>query len=351
MIKITSMTNHNTYYKRQIFLDEVGVLGQEKLKETKVLVIGAGGLGSPLLTYLATAGVGNISIYDHDLVDETNLHRQILFDPEDIGKTKSIIAKEKLTKKNPLINIEAITKAFDKNVNIEPFDIIIDCTDNLETKFVAHDLCFKKEKLFCVASIYKFEGQIQFFNFKRNKEPAPCMRCLWQETPNDSSIQTCAEVGVIGATAGVIGTIQAIEVVKCILGMNFLGNDKSLLINLIDFSSIKIKLLKNSDCPLCGDGYANDLTSDLHFEIESNILKNSPYLIVNLTEEDLPYTNYICSSLDTIVNDLKGQNLKKEIAVICMRGITSIKAVKRLREYGFSNSYSIRGGINSLREE
>jgi len=345
------MTNHNTYYKRQTLLDEVGLAGQQKLKEAKVLVIGAGGLGSPVLTYLVTAGVGNICIYDNDLIDETNLHRQILYDPEDIGKKKSLVAKEKLSRKNPLINIDSYAKAFDKNVNIEPFDIIIDCTDSLETKFLAHDLCYQMNKFFCVASIYKFEGQIQFFNFRDRNEKSPCMRCLWQESPNESSIKTCEEVGVIGATAGVIGTIQANEVIKCVLGMNFLNNDKSLLVNLIDFSSFKIKLSKNKDCPFCGEGNNKKLSFESRFEIELENLNNLSFLIVNLTKETLPYSNCVQSSIEMIVNDLKNQNLEKEIAVICMRGITSIKAVRKLREHGFSNSYSIIGGIESLRKE
>lgn len=345
------MTDHNTYYKRQISLNEVGATGQEKLKESKVLVIGAGGLGSPLLTYLAAAGVGNITIYDNDLVDETNLHRQILFDPTDIGKIKSIIAKEKLSKKNPLVKIEAFTAPFDETASIDSYDIIVDCTDNLKTKFLAHDMSFQKNKVFCMASIHKFEGQIQFFNYKQRDKDSPCLRCLWKKRPSDDSIQSCAEAGVIGATAGVIGTIQASEVIKYILGLNYLSNNENLLINLIDFSSFKIKLSKNIDCPLCGNNPKEISDYKEDFEIDSKSLIDSSYLIVNLTDQKLSFENCIHSSLEAIITDLKDQRKDKEIAVICMRGITSIKAVKALRDKGHYNSYSVIGGLNELRKK
>ncbi len=329
------MVNSKKFYKRQIILDEVKEEGQKKLSDAKVLVIGAGGLGSPLLTYLAAAGVGHITICDDDIIDETNLHRQILFTPEDIGKNKAQIAKERITKQNPLINISIDTNSFDENTCIDRFDIIIDCTDNFNAKFLAHDQCFQKNKIFCVASIHKFEGQVQIFNFNSDvySEFSPCMRCLWKEKPSSDCVETCAVAGVIGAVAGVVGTIQAMEIIKCILGMNHLKNNQNLLISLVDFSSMKITFSKEKECPLCGDEKKNIFNTGSIFETTLVNALDQNFHIFDITRDIDIY-----QELDKIKDN-------KDIAIICKRGISSLKLVKELRKIGYSNSFSIEGGL------
>jgi adenylyltransferase/sulfurtransferase len=342
---MTKLTSEDEYYKRQMILGEIGKSGQQKLKSSNVVVIGAGGLGSPLLTYLATAGVGKITIYDHDTVSESNLHRQIIFDPKDIGLNKALVTKNKLSIKNPYIKISAVTKKFDKNEDISEFDMIIDCTDNFNAKFSAHDLAYKFNKKFCVASIHKFEGQIQLFDFTKNDE-APCMRCLWEQKPSNDCVQTCEEAGVIGAVAGVLGTIGAMEIIKSLLGLNTLQNKQNLIINLLDFSSFKLRLSKNIDCPLCGSGIIEDQTSE--FEISLDQAQNGNYTVVNISSQTAVESCSINSSIDQILKDLYHLPPNEKIAILCNRGITSIKATKLLRENGFSNSFSIIGGLESI---
>jgi adenylyltransferase/sulfurtransferase len=339
------MVSKTNYYKRQTVLSEVGEQGQEALDTANVIVIGAGGLGSPVLNYIVSAGIGNIHIYDFDSVEESNLHRQTLFSPMDIGKNKAHVAKKLLGTKNPLTNIHAYPKKFDESVDLESIDLIIDCTDNFKTKFLAHDLCYKNKVSFCIASIHKFEGQIQLFNFK---EDSGCMRCLWEESPSSDCVQTCSEAGVIGATAGVIGSVQAMEVIKFFLGMNHLKNNENLIISLVDFQSYKLKIPKNTNCPLCGMNKRDPVSPDSYLEISYEDLKAGKYVLVNLTNSSELFPNQIQSSIETIEKDL--QNIKKDqkIAILCQRGITSLKATKLLRELDYNNSFSIRDGLSSI---
>jgi adenylyltransferase/sulfurtransferase len=342
------MINSNNYYDRQIKLHEIGEEGQRKLNNARVLVIGAGGLGSPVLNYLVIAGVGNIAIYDHDTIDESNLHRQILFTPDDIGLNKAEVSKLKLSKINPLINIHANSTKFDTDVNISEYDIIVECTDSLRTKFGAHDLAFKHNKKFIVASLHKFEGQIQSFDFSVNKSLSPCMRCLWGERPDESGVETCEEVGVLGAVPGVIGTMQALEVLKTILGINRLTNEDNLILNLIDFSSIKLKLEKKPNCILCSGNKKDFVETDEMLEINYDEAITDKYLIVSLVEQSKIKTD-LTSNIGNIIKDTTSLQKDNKIAVVCNRGITSLNATKLLRENGFINSYSVKGGLQELK--
>jgi adenylyltransferase/sulfurtransferase len=342
------MINNKDYYNRQIKLHEIGEEGQKKLNNARVLVVGAGGLGSPVLNYLAIAGVGNITIYDHDTIDETNLHRQILFTPDDIGLNKAEVSKLKLSKINPLINIHANSTKFDTDVNISEYDIIVECTDSLKTKFGAHDLAFRHNKIFIVASLHKFEGQIQSFDFSINKSLSPCMRCLWGERPDETGVETCEEVGVLGAVSGVIGTMQALEVLKIILGMKRLTNEDNLILNLIDFNSVKLKLKKNKNCILCSKNKKDFVETDEVFEINYDKAISENYLIVSLVEQSKIKTD-LTSSIDNIIKDTAYLQKDKKIAVVCNRGISSLNATNLLRENNFMNSYSIKGGLQKLK--
>ncbi|MFT6632741.1 MAG: adenylyltransferase/sulfurtransferase [Bacteriovoracaceae bacterium] len=339
------MVNKRDYYKRQIILGEVGEAGQEKLNNSKVIVIGAGGLGSPLLNYLVSAGVGHIGIYDFDTVEETNLHRQTLFSPLDIGKNKATVAKNILSTKNPLIKITANPQRFDHDTKLKDVDIVIDCTDNFKTKFLVHDICFEKKISFCIASIHKFEGQVQFFNFK---DQTGCMRCLWEESPSKDSVQTCGEAGVLGATAGIIGSIQAMETIKHILNLQHLKNNENLIINLLDFQTFKLKIPKNNNCPLCGNVKRESASPDRNFEISIKDAKKNKFFIINLTDiSKLDYTK-MNSSFSNIEKDILILNKEEKIAILCNQGITSLQAVKKLRELGYKNTFSIEDGLRGV---
>ncbi|MDC0248195.1 HesA/MoeB/ThiF family protein [Pelagibacteraceae bacterium] len=236
-------------YSRQIILKKIGVVGQKKLLKSKILIIGAGGLGSPIAIYLAAAGAGNIGIVDKDNVEISNLGRQIIFSTEDIGQKKSFVSVRKLKKIN-LINFNENLNL--KNINriAKNFDIIIDGSDNFTTRFLVNDYCLKNKKILVSGAISKFDGQVYTFNFTKKK--SPCLRCFIPNIPDNPDIDNCEYDGVIGALAGIIGTIQANEVIKEILDIGDTLCGYILIINALTLTFRKVKLNKRSDC------YCND---------------------------------------------------------------------------------------------
>lgn len=243
------------FYARQLGIPSFGLQGQAKLKRSKVLVIGAGGLGSSALFYLAAAGVGKIGICDGDSVDISNLHRQILFQWKDIGLPKSKIAALRLHDLNPWIETSIYTENFAEIIGaqriIEEYDVILDCSDNFTTKFFLHDLCFSSFKPLVQASIYQFEGQLKVFRFSDKKGRAgACLRCLWPEVPPHNCIGTCEEAGVIGMVTGLFGSLQALETVKVILDIPSLENGEALLLDLMSFNMQRLRWSLSDNCPL-----------------------------------------------------------------------------------------------------
>lgn len=240
-------------YSRQIILKKIGVVGQKKLLKSKILIIGAGGLGSPIAIYLAAAGVGNIGIVDKDNVEISNLGRQIIFSTEDIGQNKSFVSVRKLKKINPDIKLINFNENLNlKNINriAKNFDIIIDGSDNFTTRFLVNDYCLKNKKILVSGAINKFDGQVYTFNFTKKK--SPCLRCFIPNIPDNPDIDNCEYDGVIGALAGIIGTIQANEVIKEILDIGDTLCGYILIINALTLTFRKVKLNKRSDC------YCND---------------------------------------------------------------------------------------------
>lgn len=240
-------------YSRQIILKEVGGKGQEKLLNSKVLIIGAGGLGSPALLYLAAAGVGTLGIVDGDLVDSSNLQRQIIHFNSDVGKEKVLSAKEKIELINPDVKVIIYqTKVNSKNIRdiIRDYDFIIDGTDNFPAKFLINDACFFEKKPFSHGGILRFQGQTMTYN---PASEAMCYRCIFNSPPPKGIIPTCSEAGIIGAMAGVLGTIQASEAIKYLLSVGELLTNKLLFIDLLNLEFRIIKFKKNKNCPLCGD--------------------------------------------------------------------------------------------------
>ncbi len=236
-------------YSRQIILKKVGVIGQKKLLKSSVLIVGAGGLGSPIAIYLTALGIGKIGIVDKDNVEISNLSRQIIFETNDVNKNKSSAAISKLKKINPDIQF----KSFNKNLTItninqiaKKFDLIVDGSDNFRTRFLINDYCLKNKKILVSGAISKFDGQVYTFNFSKKK--SPCLRCFIPRMPRNPDIDNCEYEGVLGPLAGIIGSIQANEAVKEILGIGNSLCGYILIIDALKLTFRKVKLNKRSDC-------------------------------------------------------------------------------------------------------
>ncbi|QYS88979.1 HesA/MoeB/ThiF family protein [Flavobacterium davisii] len=230
-------------YSRQIILEEIGAIGQQKLQSAKVLVIGAGGLGCPVLQNLAAVGIGTLGIIDGDVIDETNLHRQTLYTLNDCGKSKSVIAKKALKKQNSFTKIHTYTVFLDETNAyelIEQYDIVVDCTDEIKIRYLINDVCLITKKSFVYASIHKFQGQLSVFNYHNG----PSYRCLFPEKENNK-ILNCEAAGVLGVLPNIMGTMQAAEVIKVILQIGTVVSGKVLLYDLLLQNTTEIEFLKN----------------------------------------------------------------------------------------------------------
>jgi len=240
-------------YSRNILLPEVGGVGQERLLRSKVFCLGLGGLGSPIALYLAASGVGTVGIADSDLVDISNLQRQVIHFTNDIGKPKALSAKEKITMLNPDIKVNVYEETIDKdNITeiIREYDLVIDGSDNFPTRYLVNDACFFEAKTLVSGAILGFEGQISVF---KPHAGAPCYRCLYPEIPPAGLIPSCQEAGILGAVAGTIGAIQALEALKELLeiGESLVG--RLLVFNALRMNVHEVKINKDPNCPLCGE--------------------------------------------------------------------------------------------------
>ena len=236
-------------YSRQIILKKIGVVGQKKLLKSNVLIVGAGGLGSPISIYLAALGIGKIGIIDKDSVEISNLSRQIIFSTNDLKKNKSSVAINKLRKINPDIKLHSFSKRLTKkNINqiAKNFDLIVDGSDNFRTRFLINDYCLKNRKILVSGAISKFDGQVYTFNFSKKK--SPCLRCFIPKMPSNPDVDNCEYEGVLGSLAGIIGTIQANEIVKEILEIGDTLCGYILIIDALKLTFRKVKLNKRSDC-------------------------------------------------------------------------------------------------------
>ncbi|WP_417334782.1 ThiF family adenylyltransferase [Halobacteriovorax marinus] len=317
------------YYFRQEKL-----VDQSKLKNAKVVVIGAGGLGSAALQALAGAGVGSLSIYDHDKVSISNLQRQFLYGTSDVGEFKVDIALKKLRELNPFINLNAKNEAVsEENILdiIAEGELILDCTDNLRTKFLIHDACFKLSKTLVSASIYRGDAILRAFDPKRS---LGCLRCQYEETPSDSHIGNCNDYGVLGANVATIGMMMSSVAIDLLNKGESQALENSLLINLGELSIQKVVNFKKSDCPVClGDVEIVNLGLEVSGD---EILDRA------MTTLDIRELNEI--------EDIKVEIEKcdGEVALYCHRGIRSLEVVKGLREQGVKRVYSLRGGASTL---
>ena len=240
-------------YSRQIILKKIGVIGQKKLLESSVLIVGAGGLGSPIAIYLAALGIGKIGIIDKDKVEISNLSRQIIFETNDVKKNKSSVAANKLKKINPDLKLKYFSKELTKK-NIDriakDFNLIVDGCDNFRTRFLINDYCLKRKKILISGAISKFDGQVYTFNF--SKKNSPCLRCFIPKMPANPDADNCEYEGVIGTLGGIIGSIQANEVIKEIIGIGDTLCGHILILDALKLTFRKVKLNKRADC------YCND---------------------------------------------------------------------------------------------
>ena len=235
-------------YSRQIVLKDVGPIGQKKIINSRVLIVGAGGLGCPVIDYLARAGVGNLGIIDHDKVNISNIHRQSLYSSKDIGKFKVSVLKKKIKLINPLVKVKIFKKRIEKkNIKeiIKNYEFIVDGSDNFKTKFLLNKYSIKFKKMLFVGAISKFDGHIFTFNFNKKKEP--CLKCFYQAEPSDD-ILNCENEGIMGPIAGITGSIQAIEVLKRILEFTEKSNNKILILDLINLNFRKVEFNKKKNC-------------------------------------------------------------------------------------------------------
>ncbi|MBL7055935.1 molybdopterin-synthase adenylyltransferase MoeB [Candidatus Woesearchaeota archaeon] len=357
-------------YSRHLILPEVGKEGQEKLKQAKVLVVGAGGLGSPVLLYLAAAGIGKIGIVDFDKVDETNLQRQILYSERDVGKSKAETAKKHLEKLNS--NIEIITyneKLTSENALkiIKEYDIVVDGSDNFPTRYLVNDACFFLKKPNVYGAIFRFDGQASVFNYNHG----PCYRCLSPKMPSSDEIPSCSEAGVLGVLPGTIGTIQATEAIKIILGKGNVLSEKVLVYNALEMEFTKLNLKKNEDCRLCGKSpeirevgnYEKACDNkEPNLEITAKELKEmmdnteSLELLDVREQEEWEICKIESAKLVPLSKIQREPGLldilpkNKKIVVYCHVGGRSAFVVNSLREKGY-NARNLVGGIDAWSRE
>ncbi len=364
------------HYSRHLSIPEFGMEGQKKLKAAKVLAVGTGGLGAPMLQYLAAAGVGTIGIVDFDTIESSNLHRQILFGVSDIGRPKVEVAKERLQEINPHININVHeTRLTSDNALeiIKDYDIVADGTDNFPTRYLINDATVMLDKPNVHGSIFQFEGQLSVFNYMDEEgHRGPNYRDLFPEPPPPGLVPSCAEAGVLGVLPGIIGCLQASEVIKIITGIGNPLAGQLFLFDAQDFSTRKVKITKNEDNPLtgknptvtelidyeafCGIPSANGQEKEESDVPEVSVTEYKSWLDsgedVQLIDVREPHEVEIAEiggeliPLKTVLDNADKINRDKKVVVHCRSGQRSADAIKQLQErYGFENLYNLKGPV------
>ncbi len=360
-------------YSRHLLLPEVGVEGQEKICNARVLVIGTGGLGSPIGLYLAAAGVGTLGFIDFDVVDLSNLQRQIMHGESTVGKLKVDSAKGRIADLNASVNVVTYNERLTSENAMEIFkdyDVIIDGTDNFPTRYLSNDACVLLGKPLVYGSILRFEGQVSVFDAARG----PCYRCLYPEPPPPGLVPNCAEGGVLGVLCATVGSLQATEALKLILGKGDTLIGRFMLFDALGMKFREMKLRKDKDCPICGDKPSiselvdyeqfcgilpvQESAEDSALEIDAALVKEkldvgNGFRLIDVRE---PSEYQICNIDGAVliplgliqekkIENLDGIGKNDEIVVHCKAGVRSLKAAKALKAMGFTNVKSMRGGI------
>ncbi len=358
-------------YSRQLVLPEIGQKGQQRLKESRVVLIGAGGLGIPASVYLAAAGVGTIGIVDDDTVEKSNLHRQTIYTEGDVGKAKAQVAGEKLRAVNPYVKVVPHeTKLASANALelLREYDIVVDCTDNFPARYLINDACVFLKKPDVYASIFRFDGQASVFDASNG----PCYRCLFPEPPPADSVQDCAVAGVLGVLPGIMGGIQAAQAINLLVGNGKSLVGRLLLFNATDMSFSELRIAKNTRCPVCGrDPSVTELIDYEEFcgtkpkesevdevsPVELKKMLNSRGQVVLLdVREPFEYeVSHIEGSklipLGELERRLGELNRNDEMVVYCHVGVRSARAVELLDSRGFKHARNLKGGIRAWSEE
>jgi sulfur-carrier protein adenylyltransferase/sulfurtransferase len=371
-------------YSRHLIMPEVGMAGQKKLKAGSVLLIGAGGLGSPLAMYLAAAGVGRIGLVDYDVVDASNLQRQVIHSTSDVGRPKLDSARDRILDINPHVQVDAypvpLTSANALEI-LAPYDVIVDGTDNFPTRYLTNDACVLLDKPNVYGSIFRFDGQVSVFYAKEG----PCYRCLFPQPPPPGLVPSCAEGGVLGVLPGTIGALQATEAIKLILGVGEPLIGRLLLYDALNMEFSEVKLRKNPECPVCGENPtltelidyeqfcgmpAHDRSAYQHgLESGEDVPAITPAALqerlaagerLQLLDVREPHEwaisnlGHLGASLipkAQVLEQMSQLDTAQEIVVYCRTGARSADVIRLLRQHGFGKLLNLEGGINRWSEE
>jgi len=361
-------------YSRHLILPEVGLAGQLRLKQSSALVIGAGGLGVPLTQYLSAAGVGRLGIVDFDVIDETNLQRQVLYGTKDIGRKKAEVARERVAQINPNVDVQAHeTRLTSENALdiLKDYDVIIDGTDNFPTRYLVNDASVLLRKPNVYGSIFRFEGQASVFDARTG----PCYRCLYAEPPPPGLVPSCAEGGVLGVLPGIIGSIQAVEALKILLGKGDTLVGRLLVFDALRMKFRELKLRKNPDCPICGTnptikelidyeefcglrGPSEQMSEEAQITVEElsdKIGKGREVVLLDVREpmewEIAHLDGSILMPVAHVPARMNELNTADEIVVYCKMGDRSRRITNFLRDLGFRKAKNLVGGIDEWAEK
>jgi len=358
-------------YSRQLVLPEMGLEGQMKLRGSSVVVVGAGGLGLPASVYLAAAGVGTLRIIDHDVIEKSNLHRQILFSEADVGRSKAEVAGERLRLVNPYVEVDPLKKKLDSSNALELLgraDVVLDCTDNFPSRYLINDACLMLHKPDVYASIFRFDGQASVFD----GDSGPCYRCLFPNPPPPDSVQDCAVAGVLGVLPGILGSIQAVQAMSIVGGLGHPLLGRLLLFDASDMTFNEFKIKKNPACPSCGEGERIQRLID--YEDFCGV-KRKPGAVGEVTAPELkgwldagrqvalldvrePFEHNLCSLKGSKLIPMGELSLRLdeldpdvETVVYCHVGNRSARAVEFLSSKGFKKALNLKGGITAWADE
>ncbi|HTA31047.1 MAG TPA: molybdopterin-synthase adenylyltransferase MoeB [Candidatus Cybelea sp.] len=367
-------------YSRHLILPEVGLAGQKKICSTSVVCIGAGGLGSPIAMYLAAAGIGKIGLIDFDTVDFSNLQRQIIHGTPDVGRPKTESARDTINRINPKVEVVIHnTRISSENAMdlLAPYDIVVDGTDNFPTRYLTNDACVLLKKPNVYGSIFRFEGQASVFAPHLN---GPCYRCLYPEPPPPGMVPSCAEGGVLGVLPGIIGTIQATEILKLALGKGSSLIGRLLLFEALEMKFRELRLRPDPKCPLCGENPT--ITKLIDYEMFCGIVPQPAQSVSNMTNPDEVSVQEMKKALDdpalgirvidvrepdeyeiarvkgvplfplsTLPQQFTDLDPNQQIYIHCKSGVRSLRALQFLREQGFKYLKSVKGGISAWSDE
>jgi adenylyltransferase/sulfurtransferase len=346
-------------YSRQIALREVGTAGQKKLRRASVLVVGAGGLGVPVLQYLAGAGVGHIGIVDADRLEPSNLHRQTWYALADCGRPKAELAAQRVRALNPEVQVHAHAVRLEAGNAAElarGHDLILDCSDNFTTKFLLNDLALQLRKPVLFASVYQYEGQLQLV---RGDDASPCLRCVWPEATRDGLVGNCAEAGVLGPVPGVFGSLQALEALKLLLGLDGLRPDEMLIFDLVTLHSQRLRARRAATCQAhARSGQPTPVAAPADsLEVEFAALAaafDAGYTLIDVRDarerdaEPLPVAS-LHLPMARLLTDAASLDLERPYLLVCATGKRSTAAADLLRSQGFRHCRSLRGGARALK--